>query len=125
MTTIANSTAYWTSTAAAVDDTNTLTSSTATATTESKKKPTWKWSGEDTPFDHRRWDDDEDKHEDNGNSDNHQFGLCCSCKKGLDDRADFVCDNTQQPGGGFYMLCTNCHEDFNKPWYLEETHGGA
>jgi len=114
MTTIANSTTYWTSTAFAVADTTQV---------QSKKTPTptWKLSGEDTPYDHRRWDEDED----DGNSDNHKFGLCCTCKKGLDDRADFVCNNTQQPGGGFYMLCTNCYEDFNKPWYLEETHGGG
>ena len=120
MTTTQNSTAYWTSTAFAVADTTQV---------QSKKTPTWKLSGEDTPYDHRRWNEDEDEleleQEDDGNSDNHQFGLCCTCKKGLDDRADFVCNNTQQPGGGFYMLCTNCYEDFNKPWYLEETHGGG
>ena len=56
MTTIANSTTYWTSTANAVAATNTLTSSTATATTESKKKPTWKWSGEEDALE-RGWDD--------------------------------------------------------------------
>ena len=120
MTTTQTSTAYWTSTAATVDTTKTLASSTA----ESKKKPTWKWSGEDTPFDHRRWDDDEDNEDNEDDSDKHKFGLCCTCKKGLDDRADFVCNNTQQPGGGFYMLCMQCYEDYSKPWYLaEETHG--
>ena len=141
MTTIANSTAYWTSTAIAVAATNTLTSSTATATTESKKKPTWKWSGEDTPFDHRRWDDDEDKqeqeHEDNGNSDDraflneeeeeesdkHRFGLCWSCKKGLDDRADFVCDDREN--GGFFFMCTDCYEGYSQPWYFHEEKQGA
>ena len=108
------------STAATVDTTKTLASSTA----ESKKKPTWKWSGEDTPFEHRRWDDDEDNEDNEDDSDKHKFGLCCTCKKGLDDRADFVCNNTQQPGGGFYMLCMQCYEDYSKPWYLaEETHG--
>jgi hypothetical protein len=141
MTTIANSTTYWTSTANAVAATNTLTSSTATATTESKKKPTWKWSGEDTPFDHRRWDDDEDKleqeHEDNGNSgdraflneeeeeesDKHRFGLCWSCKKGLDDRADFVCDDREN--GGFFFMCTDCYEGYSQPWYFHEEKQGA
>ena len=141
MTTIQNSTTYWTSTANAVAATNTLTSSTATATTESKKKPTWKWSGEDTPFDRRRWDDDEDEpeqeHEDDGNSgdraflneedeeesDKHRFGLCWSCKKGLDDRADFVCDDREN--GGFFFMCTDCHEGYIQPWYFHEEKQGA
>ena len=141
MTTIANSTTYWTSTANAVAATNTLTSSTATATTESKKKPTWKWSGEDTPFDRRRWDDDEDEpeqeHEDDGNSgdraflneedeeesDKHRFGLCWSCKKGLDDRADFVCDDREN--GGFFFMCTDCYEGYSQPWYFHEEKQGA
>ena len=141
MTTIANSTTYWTSTANAVAATNTLASSTATATTESKKKPTWKWSGEDTPFDHRRWDDDEDEleqeHEDDGNSgdraflneeeeeesDKHRFGLCWSCKKGLDDRADFVCDDREN--GGFFFMCTDCYEGYSQPWYFHEEKQGA
>ena len=142
MTTIANSTTYWTSTANAVAATNTLTSSTATATTESKKKPTWKWSGEDTPFDHRRWDDDEDKEEgyddayevDSGDraflneeeekeSDKHRFGLCWSCKKGLDDRADFVCDDREN--GGFFFMCTDCYEGYIQPWYFHEEKQGA
>ena len=141
MTTIANSTAYWTSTAAAVAVTNTLTSSTATTTTESKKKPTWKWSGEDTPFDHRRWDDDEDKEgyddayevdsgdraflneEEEKESDKHRFGLCWSCKKGLDDRADFVCDDREN--GGFFFMCTDCYEGYSQPWYFHEEKQGA
>jgi hypothetical protein len=143
MTTIANSTAYWTSTANAVAATNTLTSSTATATTESKKKPTWKWSGEDTPFDHRRWDGDEDEDEegyddayevDSGDraflneeeeeeSDKHRFGLCWSCKKGLDDRADFVCDDREN--GGFFFMCTDCYEGYSQPWYFHEEKQGA
>jgi hypothetical protein len=135
MTTIQNSTAYWTSTANAVAAANTLTSSTATttATTESKKKPTWKWSGEDTPFEHRRWDDGEDEEgyddtyeegyddhaflneEEEEESDKHQFGLCWSCKKGLDDRADFVCDDREN--GGFFFMCTDCYEGYIQPWY--------
>ena len=143
MTTIANSTTYWTSTANAVAATNTLTSSTATATTESKKKPTWKWSGEDTPFDHRRWDGDEDEDEegyddayevDSGDraflneeeeeeSDKHRFGLCWSCKKGLDDRADFVCDDREN--GGFFFMCTDCYEGYSQPWYFHEEKQGA
>ena len=60
MTTIANSTAYWTSTAFAVAAKKTLASSTATATAtaqvQSKKKPTWKWSGEEDALE-RGWDD--------------------------------------------------------------------
>ena len=127
MTTIQNSTTYWTSTANAVDAMKTLTSSTATATatTESKKKPTWKWSGEDTPFDHRRWNDEEDEkgyddhaflnEEEEEESDKHQFGLCWSCKKGLDDRADFVCDD--RDGGTFFFMCTDCYEGYSQPWY--------
>ena len=142
MTTIQTSTDYWTSTAIAVAAMNTLASSTAIATVQSKKKPTWKWSGEDTPLEHRRWDDDEDDvtytREENeysrwydthqnwrdddveDESDKHKFGLCCTCKKGLDDRADFVCNTHTRPSGGFYMLCFSCYEEFNKPWYLEE-----
>ena len=141
MTTIANSTTYWTSTANAVAAANTLTSSTATATTESKKKPTRKWSGEDTPFDHRRWDDKEDKkgynaydedisddhaflnEEEEEESDKHQFGLCWSCKKGLDDRADFVCDDREN--GKFFFMCTECYEGYSQPWYHHEEKQGA
>jgi hypothetical protein len=147
MTTIANSTTCWTSTACAVDAMKTLTSS--TATTQSNKKPTWKWSGEDTPFEHRRWDDDEDdrtsaqKEKDYArwyqaqpkvqwrNSDEDEepkkkrniseFGLCCSCKKHLNDSADFVC----HPQKTFYRLCTKCHEGYSQPWYLHEEKQGA
>ena len=133
MTTIQNSTTYWTSTANAVDAMKTLTSSTATATTESKKKPTWKWSGEDTPFEHRRWDDGEDEkgydddaflnEEEEEESDKHQFGLCWSCKKGLDDRADFVCDDREN--GKFFFMCTDCYEGYSQPWYFHEEKQGA
>jgi hypothetical protein len=138
MTTIQNSTAYWVSTANAVAAANTLTSSTATttATTESKKKPRWKWSGEDTPFDLRCWNDEEDEkgydddayayevdcddhaflnEEEEEESDKHQFGLCWSCKKGLDDRADFVCDD--RDNGAFFFMCTDCYEGYSQPWY--------
>ena len=138
MTTIQNSTAYWISTANAVAAANTLTSSTATttATTESKKKPRWKWSGEDTPFDLRCWNDEEDEkgydddayayevdcddhaflnEEEEEESDKHQFGLCWSCKKGLDDRADFVCDD--RDNGAFFFMCTDCYEGYSQPWY--------
>jgi hypothetical protein len=136
MTTIQNSTTYWTSTANAVAAANTLTSSTATttATTESKKKPTWKWSGEDTPFNLRCWNDEEDEkgydddayevdcddhaflnEEEEEESDKHQFGLCWSCKKGLDDRADFVCDD--RDNGKFFFMCTDCYEGYSQPWY--------
>ena len=138
MTTIQNSTAYWISTANAVAAANTLTSSTATATatTERKKKPRWKWSGEDTPFDLRCWNDEEDEkgydddayayevdcddhaflnEEEEEESDKHQFGLCWSCKKGLDDRADFVCDD--RDNGAFFFMCTDCYEGYSQPWY--------
>jgi hypothetical protein len=138
MTTIANSTTYWTFTANAVAAANTLTSSTATATTESKKKPTWKWSGEDTPFDLRSWNDGEDEEgyddtyegysgdraflneEEEEESDKHQFGLCWSCKKGLDDRADFVCDDREN--GKFFFMCTDCYEGYSQPWYHHHHH---
>jgi hypothetical protein len=116
-TTIQSSTTYWTSTAFAVDTTTTTTN----AKTIASSTCSVKWIGEDTPYDCRRWDDDEDT--DNDESSNHKFGLCCTCKKGLDDRADFVCNNNTRQDGGFYMLCTQCHEDFNNAWYLEETHG--
>ena len=143
MTTTQTSTTYRTSTAATVD-TKTLARSTA----QSKKKPTWKWSGEDTPFEHRRWDDDEDTitltrderkqidwyhtqakvewhnadedEERDKKSNISAFGLCCTCKKKLNDRADFVCNTQQKSGGGFYRICVTCYEDYSKPWYLAE-----
>ena len=48
------------------------------------------------------------------------FGLCCTCKKKLNDRADFVCNTQQKSGGGFYRICVTCYEDYSKPWYLAE-----
>lgn len=41
-------------------------------------------------------------------SDQHQYGLCCSCDAGLDDRADFVCDPRGK--GGFALMCNACDE---------------
>ena len=141
MTTIATSTNCWTSTTA-----KTLASSTA----QSKKPMWKCRGGEDTPFDYRRSDEDdedtttmtqderkklawyhaqakvqwrnadEDEDEEPKKSNIAEFGLCCSCKKHLNDSADFVC----HPQKTFYRLCTKCHEDFNQPRYLEEkTHG--
>ena len=57
---------------------------------------------------------DEDEDEERGKSNISDFGLCCSCKKKLNDRADFVCN----PQKSFYRMCTKCHEDYSKPWYL-------
>lgn len=39
-------------------------------------------------------------------SDEHQYGLCCYCDAGLDDRADFVCDVREN--GGFALMCNAC-----------------
>jgi hypothetical protein len=39
-------------------------------------------------------------------SDEHQFGLCCSCDAGLDDRADFHVD--YRASGGFALMCHAC-----------------
>jgi hypothetical protein len=39
-------------------------------------------------------------------SDEHKFGLCCSCDAGLDDRADFEVDN--RASGGFALMCHAC-----------------
>ena len=39
-------------------------------------------------------------------SDQHQFGLCCSCDAGLDDRADFHVD--YRASGGFALMCHAC-----------------
>ena len=39
-------------------------------------------------------------------SDEHQFGVCCSCDAGLDDRADFQVD--YRASGGFALMCNAC-----------------
>jgi hypothetical protein len=131
MTTIATSTNCWTSSTA-----KTLASSTAQS-----KKPVRKWSGGEEPIDYNHSDDDADtgtltrddrrrlawyhaqakvqwrnadEDEEPKKSNISEFGLCCSCKKHLNDSADFVC----HPQKTFYRLCTKCHEDYNKPWYL-------
>ena len=132
MTTIATSTNCWTSSTA-----KTLASSTA----QSKKKPVRKWSGGEEPIEYNRSDDDADtgtltrddrrrlawyhaqakvqwrnadEDEEPKKSNISEFGLCCSCKKHLNDSADFVC----HPQKTFYRLCTKCHEDYRQPWYL-------
>jgi hypothetical protein len=52
-------------------------------------------------------------------SDEHQFGLCCSCDAGLDDRADFICDTREN--GGFALMCNACSEFYTEgPGYAEE-----
>jgi hypothetical protein len=118
-------------------ETKTLASS---KTTAQSKKPRWKWSGDDEPSEFSRWDDKEDKkgydayevdsgdhaflnEEEEEESDKHQFGLCWSCKKGLDDRADFVCDD--RDNGKFFFMCTDCYEGYSQPWYHHGEKQGA
>jgi hypothetical protein len=110
-TNIANSTTNCVTSSAADKpvETKTLASSTATA---QSKKPRWKWSGDDEPSEFSRWDDKEDE---KGYDDKHQFGLCWSCKKGFEDRADFVCDDTEN--GRLFFMCTDCYEDYSQPWF--------
>ena len=45
-------------------------------------------------------------------SDEHQFGLCCSCDAGLDDRADFVCDTRENDG--FALMCNACSDYYTQ-----------
>lgn len=44
-------------------------------------------------------------------SDEHKYGLCCSCDQGLDDRADFVCDT--HVDGRFALMCNACNEYYS------------
>jgi hypothetical protein len=39
-------------------------------------------------------------------SDDHKYGLCCSCDAGLDDRADFVCHSKKD--GELTLMCCAC-----------------
>ena len=45
--------------------------------------------------------------------DQHQFGLCTICKKGLDDRADFTFNYTRNKENGT-MMCFDCDAKLNK-----------
>lgn len=38
----------------------------------------------------------------------HQFGICCDCDAGLDDRSDFVM--CQRDHGGYALMCNKCSE---------------
>ena len=80
MTTI-TATNYWTATAAAA---------TAASVVSKKHVPGFKLTADERAT----------------KSDEHQFGLCCSCDSGLDDRADFICDH--RANGGFALMCHAC-----------------
>ena len=41
-------------------------------------------------------------------SDEHKYGLCCSCDAGLDDRADFVCHSKKD--GELSLMCNACDD---------------
>ena len=41
-------------------------------------------------------------------SDEHKYGLCCSCDAGLDDRADFVCHSKKD--GELTLRCNACDD---------------
>jgi len=41
-------------------------------------------------------------------SDEHKYGLCCSCDAGLDDRADFVCHSKKD--GELTLKCNDCDD---------------
>jgi hypothetical protein len=41
-------------------------------------------------------------------SDEHKYGLCCSCDAGLDDRADFVCFSKKD--GELTLRCNACDD---------------
>jgi hypothetical protein len=45
-------------------------------------------------------------------SDEHKYGLCCSCDAGLDDRADFVCQSKKD--GELSLMCNACSD-----YYIE------
>lgn len=81
MTTI-TATNYWTATATAT--------ATAASVVSKKHAPGFKLTADERAV----------------KSDEHQFGLCCSCDSGLDDRADFICDH--RANGGFALMCHAC-----------------
>ena len=45
-------------------------------------------------------------------SDEHKYGLCCSCDAGLDDRADFVCHSKKD--GELTLRCNACDEYYTQ-----------
>jgi hypothetical protein len=45
-------------------------------------------------------------------SDEHKYGLCCSCDAGLDDRADFVCFSKKD--GELTLRCNACDEYYTQ-----------
>ena len=47
-------------------------------------------------------------------SDEHKYGLCCSCDAGLDDRADFVCQSKKD--GELSLMCNACSD-----YYIERS----
>jgi hypothetical protein len=51
-------------------------------------------------------------------SDQHKFGLCCDCDAGLDDRADFICDN--RSNGGFALMCNACNDYYTNGGHLDD-----
>jgi len=76
MTTTTLATNYWTTTAAATA---------VTAPVKKQHTPGFKLTEEERSKKH----------------DLHQYGLCCSCDNGLDDRADFICDKAG-------LMCNAC-----------------
>ena len=82
MTTTATN--YWTATATAA--------TTATSVFPVKHQPGFKLTEEER----------------DAKIDEHQFGLCCSCDAGLDDRADFVCHSKKE--GHLTLMCNACHD---------------
>ena len=86
--TTASSTNYWTATAAA----------TTGAWAITKHAPGFKLTKEERDI----------------KSDEHQFGLCCSCDAGLDDRADFVCQSKKD--GELSLMCNACSD-----YYIERS----
>jgi hypothetical protein len=52
------------------------------------------------------------REEHNAKSDNHKFGLCPTCHKGLDDKADFIV-NANIHSTGFSLVCTPCYYNQN------------
>ena len=84
--TTASSTNYWTATAAATTGTWAIT----------KHAPGFNLTKEERDI----------------KSDEHQFGLCCSCDAGLDDRADFTCDIRENDG--FALMCNACSDYYTQ-----------
>ena len=88
--TTATATNYWTATANA-------TSASATASVfPVKHQPGFKLTEEERDI----------------KSDEHKYGLCCSCDAGLDDRADFVCHSKKD--GELSLMCNACDEYYTQ-----------